>query len=194
VTIWDTEFGGTGAGLDTVVQGSGSILLLAYVDPRVTAGTDTEEWVIGIGGGADALHNNISVAGTVNGSTGLGWAFQRDATARTPRLIDFGAGGPDSTWTVLGTINLTDGDLGWHVLSIDINGTAVTGSFDATVFNGTTISGLTGNLLYASYREGFTDNANPLLRPLTIDMIPEPSTFVLAGLAGLALLAFRRRK
>jgi hypothetical protein len=194
VTVWDTEFGGTGGGLDTVMQGNGMFNMLVYIDPRLTAAADSEEWVLGIGGGSDALHNFVGVTGTVNGSTGVGWAFRRDGTTRTLRLIDFGEGGPDSTWTILGTITLADGDLGWHVLSIDINGTTVTGVFDSTVFNGTTVSGLTGNLLYVSYREGFASNTDPLLRPLTIDMIPEPSTYALGAVALAAFCFLRRRK
>lgn len=193
VTIWDTEFGGQGGGIDTVMQGNGRFDLLVYVDPRVTAAADSEEWILGIGGGADALHNFAGVSGTVNGSSGLGWLFRRDSAARSLQLIDFGPGSPSGSWTILGTINLTDSDLGWHILGIDVNGTSVSGYFDATVFNGTTIANLTGNLLYASYREGFAINTDPLLRPLTIDMIPEPSALAL-GLMGGVLFLFRRRK
>lgn len=194
VTIWDTEFGGTGASLDQVIQGGGNLNLFVYVDPRLTASGDSEEWIVGMGGGADALHNFAGVTGTVNGSTGLGWAFRRDATTATLRLIDFGAGGPDSTWTILGTIALDVDDLGWHELGIEVNGTTVTGNFDGTEFTGSTISDLVGNAFYASYREGFTSNVDPLLRPLTIDMVPEPSVWVLSTLGGVALLFWRRRK
>jgi hypothetical protein len=175
------------------MQGNGKIDLFVYVDPRLTTGADSEEWTLGVGGGADALHNFVGVTGSVNGSTGLGWVFRRDGTTRTLRLIDFGAGGPDSSWNVLGTINLTDADLGWHELGIEIDDTAVTGTFDDTTFTGTTASGLTGNLLYASYREGFANNADPLLRPLTIDMVPEPSSLALSLLGGLSFLLWRRR-
>ncbi|MSU58296.1 MAG: PEP-CTERM sorting domain-containing protein [Pedosphaera sp.] len=45
-----------------------------------------------------------------------------------------------------------------------------------------------------SYREGFANNADPLLRPLTIDMVPEPSAVVLSILGGLGLLIWRRRR
>lgn len=194
VTIWDTEFGGTGASLDAVMQGSGKLNLFVYIDPRLTAGADAEEWAIGLGGGADALHNLAGVTGTVNGSTGPVWLFRRDATTATLRLVDAGAGGPDSTWTTLGSITLGVGDEGWHELGIEVNGTTVTGNFDGTVFNGSTINGLVGNLFYASYREGFASNVDPLLRPLTIDMVPEPSVWVLSTLGGLAFLVWRRRK
>lgn len=193
VTIWDTEFGGTGAGLDTVMQGNGSFSLYVYLDPRLTLAGDSEEWVVGLAGGADALHNFAGVTGTVNGSTGIGWAFRRDSTGRTLRLIDFGQGGPDSSWVVLGTISLSDADQGWHLLGINLNGTAVSGNYDGTVFAGTTANGQTGNLLYASYREGFANNADPLLRPLTLDVVPEPSVCAL-GLLGAAALLYQRRR
>ncbi|MSU59728.1 MAG: lamin tail domain-containing protein [Pedosphaera sp.] len=105
VTVWDTEFGGTGAGLDTIMQGgSGKFSMLVYVDPRLTAAADSEEWIVGLGGGADALHNFWGVAGTVNGSTGLGWAFRRDGTTRTLQLIDFGLGTAAGSWSILGTV------------------------------------------------------------------------------------------
>lgn len=194
VTIWDTEFGGTGASLDDVMQGSGKLNLLVYIDPRLTAGADSEEWAIGLGGGADALHNFAGVTDTVNGSTGPVWLFRRDATTATLRLVDTGAGGADSTWTILGSITLDVDDLGWHELGIEVDGTTVTGNLDGTVFNGTTINGLVGNLFYASYREGFASNVDPLLRPLTIDMVPEPSVMALSAIGGLVFLFWRRRK
>jgi hypothetical protein len=62
------------------------------------------------------------------------------------------------------------------------------------MFNGTTVANLVGNLTYFSYREGFATNTNPQLRPLTIDMIPEPSALVLVALSGLMLPPLRRRK
>lgn len=198
VTIWDTEFGGTGASLDDVMQGGGKLNLFVYVDPRVTtAAADAEEWMVGLGGAADALHNlagGASAATSVNGATGLGWLFRRDNTTRTLQLINFGEGGPSSGWTILGTITLTDGDLGWHELGIEIDGTTVTGKFDDTVFNGITANITAGNLFYASYREVFANNADPLLRPLTIDMVPEPSVWILSTFGGMAFLFWRRRK
>jgi hypothetical protein len=190
ITVWDTEFGGAGGGVDGVMQFNGRYDLFVWVDPRVTAAGDSEEWVVGIGGAADPLHNFVGTSGSVNGSSGLGWAFRRDAATRTLQLIDFGPGGGPGSRVVLGTINLTDADLGWHLLSIAINGTNVLGRYDATSFAGTTAT-LTGNIAYFSYREGITNNAN--IRPLTIDAIPEPSTLVLAGLVGLALAARWRR-
>ncbi len=193
VTIWDTEFGGTGAAHDDIMQGAGKLSLYVYVDPRLTAGTDAEEWMIGLGGAADSLHNLAGVTGTVNGASGLGWLFRRDATAGSLQLIDFKNGTPNSEWTILGTINLTEGDLGWHELGIEINGTSVTGNFDGTVFSGSTADGLVGNIFYASYREAFGINTDPLLRPLTIDMIPEPTAASLALLGGLAMFFLRRR-
>jgi hypothetical protein len=174
VTIWDTEFGGTGAALDDVMLGAGRLNLLVYVDPRLTGGSDVEEWVIGLGGGADAFH---SLANTQNGSTGLGWLFRRDSTGASLRLIDFGKGGPPNSWTILDSINLDLDDLGWHELGVEVDGTLVTGRFDDMVFNGSTVSDLVGNLFYASYREGFANNADPLLRPLTIDLFIDPGDF-----------------
>lgn len=197
VTIWDPAFGGTGGGLDTVmVGGMGSFSMLVYLDPRLTTGLgDTEEWSLGLGGGSDPLHNNISVIGSANGNTGLAWAFRRDNGVRTLQLIDFGQGGPETSWVILGSVTLGDSDLGWHALGIDVNGTSVTGTFDNTIINGTTIAGLTGNLLYASYREGFAINTDPLLRPLTIDMIPEPTSALIGGIGlSIAIGSLRRRR
>jgi hypothetical protein len=190
ITIWDTEFGGHGGGVDGVMQVNGRYDMFVYVDPRLLGPTDLEEWTVGIAGASDPLHNFMS---SVNGSTGLAWVFHRDETTRTLQLIDFGQGGPAGSRVVLGSVPLTDADLGWHLMSIVVNGTSVVGRYDSTFINGTTASNLTGNIAYFSYREGITNNADPLLRPLTIDAIPEPSTLVLAGLVGLALAARRRR-
>ncbi len=192
VIAWDNSGGGNGTASDAIMSINGEFNLNVYVDSRLLTGADTEEWILNIGGG-DPLQN-FSTSGA-NGTAGVGWLFRRDATAATLSLIDFGPGGLNTSWITLGSIGLAPGDTGWHELGLAIGGANISGYFDATEFNGTTSTDIVGNILNGSYREGLANNSDPLIRPLTFDAVPEPSTYALGLIgAGVAFFAMRRRK
>jgi hypothetical protein len=164
--MWDPAGGGNTAGSEFTIGADGFFDIFVYIDPTLPIGTDTEEWGVGLAGTEDPTFQNLFDAGA-NGSTGLGWVFQRNSSVANLRLIDFGAGGPPANWTVLGIIELDASQLGWHRLGIRIEGTDVTGTFDATTIAGTTTAGHIGNF-WMAYREAFANNSQ--LRPLTIDL------------------------
>ncbi|HKS36256.1 MAG TPA: lamin tail domain-containing protein [Verrucomicrobiae bacterium] len=188
--MWDPSGGGNTGGSDFTIGANSSFNLYVYLDPRATTGADTEEWGLGLAGSEDPSLQNLFDGGA-NGSTGVGWIFQRNSAGAILRLVDFGAGGPTNSWITLGTISLIPGDQGWHELGLSLNGTALTGTFDSTILAGTTAANLIGSF-WMDYREGFADNSQ--LRPLTIDVVPEPSTFALGAIGAASLLLLRRRK
>lgn len=154
----------------------------------------------------------LGTAVSQNGASGVAWYYEKvgesalglDDVSQRLMLIDARTGGNANSgagpieWTILATIDLDAAGSAWHLLSLAIdaagNGTAV---FDTQTFLFTTTNTLLGEF-YVSYREntqlGSVGVPENLLSPATFAPVPEPSTFILAGLGVLALLALRRRK
>jgi hypothetical protein len=112
--------------------------------------------------------------------------------------VDFGPGGDSDnggTWTIVTTVDLFGQPSGWHTLGIDYDSTtgAVVARYDGSTFNFNTVTGLLGTF-YTGYRESLASVPVAKLRPATFDVIPEPASVALLGLAGLGMAAARRRR
>jgi hypothetical protein len=195
--------------------------LPALSNPAGT-GRGSEVTIYGIGSG-DALTNLTDIGNTgiiaptalpaaesANGFTGVAWVYERVAETAAGLgdvhevlyLVDANDGGDSDTggntaldWTVLASFNLNATNSGWFNLSIDIdsagNGVA---KFGSNVVNFTS-GPLNSGAFNVGYREFLTigGDATPdaFLRPATYT-IPEPAT--LGAVAGVAMMALRRRK
>lgn len=180
----------------------------------------SESTFFGLGGAIDAFTNLANVSGavgitanSVNGATGIAWYYEKVGETTVGAgdvseklyLVDAGAGGNMNTdpgnaaadvWTVLATIDLSSTASAWHSLAISIdalgNGVA---SYENQVFNFTTAPALYGSF-YVGYRENTQAGSVGVpsyLRPATFAALPEPSTFGLAAMGVMALVARRRK-
>jgi hypothetical protein len=199
IVAWDPAFGGNAVYGKELVN---SFELYAYFDTApmgVGPITQDEEWETshyGIGG-ADPFYRNpdpsagvsqIPAGGTEpvtrNGSTGVGWMYQRfeDGSGTLPgftklMLIDFGDGGDSELageWEILHTIDMSTVAAGWYPLGIDYNAATrqLTGSFNGQEFNFTLDYDLLGTFV-VGYREGITGGNTHAARhdPPTFDLI-----------------------
>jgi hypothetical protein len=199
IVAWDPAFGGNAVYGKELVNGFN---LYAYFDTApmgVGPITQDEEWETshyGIGG-TDPFYRNpdpsagisqIPAGGTElvtrNGSTGVGWMYQRfeDGSGTLPgftklMLIDFGDGGDSELageWRILRTIDMSTVAPGWYPLGIDYNPATrqLTGSFNGQDFNFTLDYDLLGTFV-VGYREGITGGSTHVTRhdPPTFDLI-----------------------
>jgi hypothetical protein len=188
IVAWDPAFGGNAVygNFDTAPMGVGPI-------------TEDEEWETshyGIGGTDPFYRNPDPSAGisqipaggaelvTRNGSTGVGWMYQRfeDGSGTLPgftnlMLVDFGDGGDSELageWEILHTIDMSTVAPGWYPLGIDYNPASrqLTGSFNGQEFNFMLDYDLLGTFVIG-YREGITGGNTHAARhdPPTFDLI-----------------------
>ena len=220
IIAWDNSGGGNAVVANGLFSGAQEFKLYAYFDtnnlplsinnatPQVTF-RGSEATYYGLGGSIDAFTNLANVSGltggpnpTTNGATGVAWYYEKVGETVTGNglvsekvyLIDAGAGGNSSGWTVLATIDLSAAPSAWHHLSIAIDaaGNGVAG-FDAQTFNFVTAPNLNGSF-YVGYRENTQDGATTVptyLRPATF-AVPEPSTIALAIVACCGLVVRRK--
>lgn len=197
ISLWDESGGGGSVFSNEIVR---SFDLYAYLDstPLNIPGSWEAEWTAYGIGTTDQWFNTPNPFGSIpsgttttltsNGSTGLGWFYERfqaadgSSTAKLA-IIDFGAGGNSvqaaDLWDVKATFNLTPTDAGWHRLSIDYDPAtgAVVAKFNNETVSFTTETGQAGTF-YAGYREGMTGvpatetvNNMARVRPATWDMV-----------------------
>ncbi|MCA9237717.1 MAG: lamin tail domain-containing protein [Planctomycetales bacterium] len=192
VTAWDPSGGGNAVYSSSLVNGYD---LYAYLDPTpygVTATTNDIEYestTYGIGT-TGTLHNTPDPTGaifgdvtTANGSTGIGWVFQKEEQSGyySLLLVDANDGGPSNPasadWTVIQQIDFSSESAAWHRLGLDYDPTTgdVTATFDDQTFQFTTATDIAGTF-YVGYREGITNGGGsgantPVLRPPTFDMV-----------------------
>ena len=199
IIAWDPAFGGNAVYGKELVNGYN---LYAYFDTApmgVGPITQDEEWETshyGIGGTDPFYRNPDPSAGigqvpaggtepvTRNGSTGVGWMYQRfeDGSGALPgftklMLVDFGDGGDSELageWEILHSIDMTTVAPGWYQLGIDYNPATrqLTGSFNGQQFNFTLDYDLLGTFV-VGYREGITGGSTHVTRhdPPTFDLI-----------------------
>jgi hypothetical protein len=102
-------------------------------------------------------------------------------------LIDFGSSGDSDnggTWSIKATIDLFGAASAWHRLGMDYDPAtgAVIASYDGTIYNFNTITGMLGTF-YAGYRESLASVPVAKVRPATFDVVPEPTGVALGALA-----------
>ena len=210
IIAWDETGGGNAIYSN---QYSNEFKLYAYLDPtplNVTTNTSNqnESTVYGIAGSTDPLYGTPNpgnlltgkpgtggnLTSTSNGSTGLGWIFQRvtsrdaagtNTTESKLFLVDFNDGGDSvpakNDWQIIQTIDLSTSAAAWHILGIDYDPATgnVVAVYDGQTFNFTTTTGLVGNF-NVGYREARALAGSPTkIRPPTFDLFVAP-----AGLAG----------
>jgi hypothetical protein len=199
IVAWDPAFGGNAVYGKELVNGFN---LYAYFDTEpmgVGAITEDQEWETshyGIGGADPFYRNPDPTAGvgqipaggaepvTRNGSTGVGWMYQRfedGSAAPLPSfsklmLVDFGDGGDSELageWEILHTIDMTTVAPDWYQLGIEYNPATreLTGSFDDEEFSFTLDYDLLGTFV-VGYREGITGGNTHAARhdPPTFDL------------------------
>jgi hypothetical protein len=207
---WDQSGGGSVAYSKELVN---SFELYAYLDStNLNMPGDWEaEWTAYGIGSADPQFQTPNLNGlipgtgtttvrTQNGSTGIGWLFERFQQWDTVNqvatnsaklsLVDFGEGGnsvptaADKTWNIIETFELTPAQAGWHKLALDYDPATgvVTATFDQqtrtfTPANHSAENPMLGTF-FSGYREGLTGvpanntvNNVPRARPATWDMI-----------------------
>jgi len=152
--------------------------LFVYINPAAPPNTRVETWMIGLLGGADSVHNHPLIAASANGMSGVGWVFRRANNASGhPNesrlyLVDAGASGASTNWTIYGNIDLSGLSAGWYRLRLEVINGQVRGLFYADpsspiVITGTTATGLVGGF-YIGYRETL-GNAAADINPVRID-------------------------
>jgi len=182
IIAWDETGGGNAIYSKEMVR---SFDLYVYLDtgPLGIAGataSSTESTVYGIGT-TDAFFATPDPTATIidsntvvqNGSTGIGWLYQRREMISGPDnfsklfLIDFGSGGnarpttAGGSWEIVQEIDVTTLPSGWYRLSLNYD--AATGQVVAIFENQTfTFSAGTGLLgtFYVGYRTGISNFAN----------------------------------
>ncbi|HEY3393038.1 MAG TPA: PEP-CTERM sorting domain-containing protein, partial [Lacipirellulaceae bacterium] len=199
IIAWDPAFGGNAVYGKELINGFN---LYAYFDTApmgVGQITEDQEWETshyGIGGADPFYRSPDPTAGigqvpaggaelvTRNGSTGVGWMYQRfeDGSGSLPgftklMLVDFGDGGDSEVtgeWEILHTIDMTTVAPGWYPLGIEYNPAThqLTGSFNGQEFNFTLDYDLLGTFV-VGYREGITGGNTHAARhdPPTFDLI-----------------------
>jgi hypothetical protein len=214
IIAWDPSGGGN---MTAATELGDQYLISAYFDttPYGAGGAESTTYGIGTTG---TFYNFPDPSGqllghvsnTANGNTGVGWLFEKEDSAAlvSLSLIDFGTGGnssPDADepqeWTVITTIDLTEGPSDWHTLGIDYDPDTgeVVAVFDDQELNFTTDTDILGTF-YVGYREslqGTPEERAAKLRPPTFDItIPEPASsgLLLAGRLALLLAGRRRRQ
>ncbi len=154
IITYDPAGGGNGyAAPQTFNTGTGSFDLWVYFDtndfPRQTNTAGAEfrgsEYSYFVLGGADSVANASNLngpgfAGTVNGTTGLAWIYEKTVPSNpddpNPEtngvieklyLVDAGDGGPNDInntasfeWTILDEVDLSTTPSGWYRLSISV--------------------------------------------------------------------------
>lgn len=197
ITFWDEGGGGGSVYSNELVH---SFDIYAYIDstPLNIPGDWEAEWTAYGIGTTDQWFNTPNPFGsipsggtttlTANGSTGVGWFYERFQTAEGTNtyklaIIDFGAGGNSvqaaDVWDVKATFDLTPADAGWKRLSIDYDPETgeVVAKFNDETVTFTTTTDLAATF-YVGYREGLTavpasetaDNTSRA-RPATWDMV-----------------------
>jgi hypothetical protein len=197
IVAWDGTGGGNMNHSDSLVT---SFDLYAYLDTStlgISAGSGDAEWestIYGIGT-TDPFFAHPDPAGRIdpllaspfgttnNGSTGVGWLYQRieldtviSEEVAQLLLVDFNDGGDSlpagNDWTVIQTFDMTGLASDWHRLGIDYdpNTGSVTARLDDQTFNFTTSTDLIGTF-YAGYREALSGGVPAVVRPATFDVI-----------------------
>jgi hypothetical protein len=135
-----------------------------------------------------ALYGSSTAAGTVQDGT---------LTYLTSIQINLGTGAPDGyTLTKsLSTSLLTGGVSSWFQFAA-YSGTSTTTYATATVYRGYgdvfTMTPTSGSTAYANTLTSSTSTYDQ--KSFSVSLVPEPSSFALAGLGAAAMLIFRRRK
>lgn len=197
IVAWDGTGGGNMNNANSLVT---SFNIYAYIDTQtlgISAGSNDIEWestIYGIGttdaffaspDPSDLIAPVLGTTSTNNGSTGIGWVYQRVEDVNTAldaaqlSLVDFNDGGDSlpaaGDWTVIQTFDMSSEASGWHRLSIeyDPNSGQVTARLDDQTYNFATSTDLIGTF-YAGYREGLTNDPNGVpnvARPATFDLV-----------------------
>jgi len=194
IVAWDGSGGGNFNNTNSLVT---SFDLYAYIETQalgVSAGTGDVEWestIYGIGT-SDPFFSNPDPNGvldpsqsfgtTNNGSTGVGWLYQRveddliGLEVAQLLLVDFNDGGDSlpsgADWTVIQAFDMGSEASDWHRLGIDFdpNTGDVTARLDDQTFNFTTSTDLIGTF-YTGYREALSPSPVPSsARPATFDL------------------------
>lgn len=181
MTTWDWAGGGNQVATDYLFEDAAGYEGYVYIANNLLPGTEIESWAIGVLGSAETFYNLPFIGGgTPNacGITGVAWVYYRDINRAILRLVDAKDGGDSrevsSYWHTYGTIDLTGIEPGWYRLRLQVVNGMVRGVFggtigsleDGTHFNGTTATGLIGQI-YVGYRELIA--SNPTARPTVID-------------------------
>ena len=195
IVAWDRTGGGNMNNANSLVT---SFDLYAYLDTQplgISAGTGDTEWestIYGIGTAdaffatpdpTDNINQLLSLWTTNNGSTGIGWVYQRiehdpiiSLEVAQLMLVDFNDGGDSlpggNDWTVIQSFDMTGEASDWHRLSIDFdpNTGQVTARLDDQTFNFTVSTDLIGTF-YAGYREALSGGVPSVARPATFDLV-----------------------
>jgi Lamin Tail Domain/PEP-CTERM motif len=199
IVAWDPAFGGNAVYGKELVKGFN---MYAYFDTTpmgVGPITVDEEWetsIYGIGGTDPFFRNpdptngigQIPAGGaelvTRNGSTGVGWMYQRfeDGSGALPGftklvLVDFGDGGDSEVageWKILHTIDMSTLAANWYQLGIEYDPATrrLIGAFNNQEFDFTLDYDLLGTF-FIGYREGITGGSTHAARhdPPTFDLI-----------------------
>lgn len=124
---------------------------------------------------------------SANGSTGIGWLYQKDEDTglKSLFLVDFNDGGDSvpaaGDWTVIQTIDLSSSSSDWHRLGIDFDPATgdVIARYDDQTFNFTTSTDAIGTF-YVGYRESsLVDASATTIGPPIFDLYEAAS-----GIAG----------
>ncbi|GIV07344.1 MAG: hypothetical protein KatS3mg017_0546 [Fimbriimonadales bacterium] len=180
--VRDWAGGGNVAIANSVFEnGKAGYDLYIYIDPTAPPTTRVETWMIGLLGSPESVHNHPLISNSANGMSGVGWVFRRanGATGHPDEsklyLVDAGPGGPSSSWTIYGSIDLASLSAGWYRLRLEVyEDGAVKGLFYSDPSNpvgitGTTATGLVGGF-YIGYRETMGNSAS-VINPVRVDNV-----------------------
>ena len=180
--VYDWAGGGNVAIANYVFEnGTAGYDLQIYINPAAPPSTRVETWMIGLLGSPESVHNHPLIAASANGMSGVGWVFRR-SFGRTDHpdesklyLVDAGATGSFSSWTVYGSIDLSSLSAGWYRLRLEVMSDGqVKGLFygdpsNPIAITGTTATGLVGGF-YIGYRETL-GNAIADVNPVRVDNV-----------------------
>lgn len=180
IAAWDPDGGGNTIYSKEIVS---NFDIYAFIDTSPLDvpldGRQYEQWVYGIGTSdgrfaiANPLGNITNQPNTENGSSGLGWFYERfqngDTVSTKLLLVDFGEGGnspPEAgDWNIIETIDVTGMTPDWYRLGIDYD--RVTGEvvarFGDTTYEFNTATDMLGTF-YVGWRETVTPQDPHLAR------------------------------
>ncbi len=179
---WDTTGGGNATTSTDLLVGS-FFDVYVYIDTAFYTVGGAESRAYSFMGSVDTVYNFPDPSGLLfggggiyNGTTGIGWLYEKEdsASLNTLWLFDAGPGGnsnPSTDWSYYASIDMSAVPSGWHRLSMNYDGAtgAVVAKCDDQVFTFTTAPNLVG-AFNIGYRETL-QSQRYRLRPPTFDNV-----------------------